>query len=403
MRQRRWARLNSITEIKAGLLTDWQFDRERFRVPQTAFAAADLSHWLALEVAADAVAGAGGLEALDRERTAVVVANTLTGEFSRASLLRLRAPFLDDVLAEAVGAAGLDDDQSRDLRRRFGAMLRARFAEPTEESLAGALANTIAGRIANHFDLRGGAYSIDGACASSLVAVADAANLLALGQADAVLVGAVDLSLDPFELVGFSRNGALARDEMRVFDQRASGFWPGEGAAFLLLMREDEARRRGHKVRAVLRGWGISSDGAGGLTRPSVEGQLSALRRAHEMAGTDPADIDYVEAHGTGTAVGDAIEVTALARWRNGAATPLPIGSVKANIGHTKAAAGLRRPDQDGGSARERLHPASCGLRDSPQGVSRGRRDDIPCSRGRSLVSTILSPRRRLRFRLRRD
>ena len=332
---------DSIPEIKAGLLTDWQFDCDRFRVPQTAFAAADLSHWLALEVAADAIANAGGLDILDRERTAVVVANTLTGEFSRAALLRLRAPFLDGILAEAIGAAGLNDNRSHELRRRFSAILRGRFAEPTEESLAGALANTIAGRIANHFDLRGGAYSIDAACASSLVAVADAANLLALGQADAVLVGAVDLSLDPFELVGFSRNAALARDEMRVFDQRASGFWPGEGAAFLLLMREEDVRRRGQPVRTVLRGWGISSDGAGGLTRPSVDGQLRALRRAHGMAGTDSGDIGYVEAHGTGTAVGDAIEVTALARWRNGAAAPLLIGSIKANIGHTKAAAGL--------------------------------------------------------------
>jgi enediyne polyketide synthase len=332
---------DSVTAVKAGLLTDWQFDCDRFRIPQSTFAAADLSHWLALEVAADAIANAGGVHVLDRERTAVVVANTLTGEFSRAALLRLRAPFLDEILAEAGEACGLDDDRARELRRHFGAILRGRFPEPTEESLAGALANTIAGRIANHFDLHGGAYSVDGACASSLVAVADAANLLALGQVDAVLVGAVDLSLDPFELVGFSRNGALSHEEMRVFDQRSSGFWPGEGAGFLLLMRDDEARRRGLRVRATLRGWGISSDGAGGLTRPSVDGQLRALRRAHEMAATDPADIFYVEAHGTGTSVGDAIEVTALARWRNGSKAPLPIGSIKANIGHTKAAAGL--------------------------------------------------------------
>jgi enediyne polyketide synthase len=332
---------DSITRIKAGLLTDWRFDCARFRIPQSAYAATDLSHWLALEVAVDAVERVGGRDVLDRERTAVVVANTLTGEFSRAAMLRLRGPFLDEVLAQAVGAIGLDAEQSRDLRREFSTRLRARFPAPTEETLAGGLANTIAGRIANYFDFRGGAYSVDAACASSLVAVADAANLLALGQVDTVLVGAVDLSLDPFELVGFSRNGALAHDDMRVFDRRASGFWPGEGAAFVLLMREDEAGRRGLPVRAVLRGWGISSDGAGGLTRPTVEGQLLALHRAHEMAATDPADIGYVEAHGTGTAVGDAIEVAALARWRNGAATSLPIGSIKANIGHAKAAAGL--------------------------------------------------------------
>jgi enediyne polyketide synthase len=332
---------DSITGIKAGLLTDWQFDCARFRIPQPAFEAADLTHWLALEVAADAIDRAGGPAVLDRDRTAVVVANTLTGEFSRAAMLRLRAPFLDEILAEAIAATGLDEAQSGSLRRRFSAALRERFPTPTEETLAGGLSNTIAGRIANYFDLRGGAYAVDAACASSLVAVADAANLLALGEVDAVLVGAVDLSLDPFELVGFSRNGALARDDMRVFDRRSSGFWPGEGAAFLLMTREQEARSRGLPVRALLRGWGVSSDGAGGLTRPTVDGQLRALSRAHEMAATEPSDIGYVEAHGTGTSVGDAIEVTALARWRNGAPGSLPIGSIKANIGHTKAAAGL--------------------------------------------------------------
>src|SRR4029077_18103223 len=116
----------------------------------------------------------------------------------------------------------------------------------------------------------------DGACASSLVALADAANLLVSGQVDAVVVAAVDLSLDPFELVGFSRNGALAADEMRVFDARSGGFWPGEGGACAVLMREKDALRPGLPVLARIRGWGLSSDGAGGLTRPSLEGQLLA-------------------------------------------------------------------------------------------------------------------------------
>src|SRR6202030_4730796 len=107
---------------------------------------------------------------------------------SRAAMLRLRGPFLDEILAEAIGAIGLDEAQSSTLRRRFSAALRERFPAPTEETLAGGLANTIAGRIANYFDLHGGAYAVDAACASSLVAVADAANLLALGEVDAVLV-----------------------------------------------------------------------------------------------------------------------------------------------------------------------------------------------------------------------
>jgi enediyne polyketide synthase len=332
---------DSITHIRAGLLTNWSFDRARFRIPEKTFAATDLTHWLALELAAESIDRMGGPETLDRTRTAVVVANTLAGEFSRAGLLRLRLPFLADILEQASDAEGLPDEAAAGLRQRFVGMLRSHFPEPNEDSLAGGLANTIAGRIANHFDLRGGAYSVDGACASSLVAVADAANLLVSGQADVVLVVAVDLSLDPFELVGFSRNGALAANEMRVFDKRVEGFWPGEGGACAVLMREKDARRRELPALANILGWGLSTDGSGGLTRPSSEGQLSAYRRAYEMAEVDPADIAFVEAHGTGTAVGDPIEVRALAALCEGARSPLRIGSIKANIGHTKAAAGF--------------------------------------------------------------
>jgi enediyne polyketide synthase len=332
---------DSITPVRAGLLTNWRVDRSALRIPQATFAATDLTHWLALELALEAMETIGGTAVIDRQQTAVIVANTLTGEFSRAALLRMRQPFLDDTLMRACNGMELSPETGLQLRNRFAAELRRHFPDPNEDSLAGGLANTIAGRIANHFDFRGGAYSVDGACASSLVAVADAANLLVSRQVDSVVVTAVDLSLDPFELVGFSRNGALARGEMRVFDARAEGFWPGEGGACILLMREDDAVRKGLKVEARIRGWGMSTDGAGGLTRPSHDGQVTACRRACALAQVDPAELTFVEAHGTGTAVGDPIEIRALATLREKARSPLPLGSIKANIGHTKAAAGL--------------------------------------------------------------
>lgn len=332
---------DSITPVHAGLLTNWHFNRGAFLIPRRAFETTDLTHWLALQLAAEAIEAVGGVDRLDRSRTAVIVANTLTGEFSRAALLRLRQPFLDELLQQALDANGTATDEAASIRDEFARRLVARFAEPNEDSLAGGLANTIAGRIANHFDLKGGAYSVDGACSSSLLAVANAASLLQSGTVDAVVTGAVDLSLDPFELVGFSRNGALSSTRMRVFDVRSDGFWPGEGGAFSILMRADMARKRGFPIEAILRGWGMSTDGAGGLTRPDSEGQMLAYRRAHEMAHSDPRDLAYVEAHGTGTPIGDLTEITALAALREGAATRLPIGSVKANIGHTKAAAGF--------------------------------------------------------------
>ncbi|MDE3858111.1 type I polyketide synthase [Sinorhizobium meliloti] len=333
--------VDSITPVLAGLLTNWRFDREAFLIPKPTFDSADLTHWLALELAAEAIEAVGGMARLHRARTAVVVGNTLTGEFSRAALLRLRQPFLDELLSDALDAQGTTPDMASRIRSEFAERLRSRFSEPTEDSLAGGLANTIAGRIANYFDLKGGAYIVDGACSSSLLAVANAASLLQNGTVDAVITGAVDLSLDPFELIGFSRNGALSPTRMRVFDERSNGFWPGEGGAFSVLMRADDARRWSFPVQAVMRGWGLSTDGAGGLTRPDSNGQLLAYRRAYEASGTDPGDVGYVEAHGTGTAVGDPTEITALAALREGAERPLPVGSVKANIGHTKAAAGF--------------------------------------------------------------
>jgi enediyne polyketide synthase len=332
---------DSITPVRAGLLTDWSFDCGRFRIPQRTYASVDPAHWLALQVAADAVARVGRASVLPRARTGVFVANTLTGDYSRAQALRLRLPFLDDLLDASLREVGCGKDEAAAVRRRFAEGLRACCRAPNEEMLAGGLANTIAGRIANYFDLHGGAYLVDAACASSLVAVADAAGLIAAGDLDAAVVAAVDVSLDPFELVGFSRNGALARDEMRVFDARSEGFWPGEGAAAAVLMRADIALALGVAAPIVLRGWGVATDGQGGLTRPTVAGQLRALRHASERAAVDPTEIGYVEAHGTGTPVGDPIEVRALAEWRGPAPSVLPIGSIKANIGHTKAAAGF--------------------------------------------------------------
>lgn len=331
----------SITPVLAGLLNDWAFDRTRFRISQTTYAATDTAHWLALEVAADALDRIGGTGQLNRDKVAVIVGNTLTGEFSRTAQIPLRLPYLIDRVQGLLAEKGIDAEQISDLAGKLAERISSDFPVPNEDSLAGGLANTIAGRIANHFDFRGGAWTVDGACASSLLAVNDACTRLAEGSIDLALVGGVDLSLDPFELVGFSRNGALARDQMRVFDRRSAGFWPGEGCGFAVLARTNALGSIDAEPLATISGWGVSTDGAGGLTRPTQTGQLAALARAHTRAGIEPANLGYVEAHGTGTAIGDPVEISALAEFVGQRGSPLPVGSIKANIGHTKAASGL--------------------------------------------------------------
>jgi len=337
--------VDSVDCKEAALLEDWKFDRIGFRVAGRTYRATDQTHWLALDVAARALddGGLSGGDHLPRATTGVLVGNSLTGEFSRAQIVRLRWPYV----RRTVGAALLDEGWSEGRAADFLARLEARYKEPfeppSEETLAGGLANTIAGRISNHFDLGGGGYTVDGACASSLLAVANGCSALVAGDLDVVLAGGVDLSLDPFELVGFSRTGALSRGEMKVFDRRSQGFLPGEGCGMLVLMRLEDALAQGRRVLATIAGWGISSDGSGGLTRPESSGQLLALTRAYRRAGFGPDTVALFEAHGTGTPVGDAAELTALARLRReaDAHSPAAIGSIKALIGHTKAAAGV--------------------------------------------------------------
>ncbi|NYT95313.1 type I polyketide synthase [Salinispora sp. H7-4] len=334
---------DQTTVRRAAVLDGWRFDRARFRIPGSTFRAVDLSHWLALETAADALADAGlpkGSGA-DRSRVGVVIGNSLTGEFSRASAMRVRWPYVRRAVAAGLSDGGLAGDEVAALLERVEQRFKAPFPVPGDETLAGALANTIAGRICNHFDFHGTGYTVDGACASSLLAVLTAADAVATGQLDVALAGGVDLSLDPLELVGFSRVGALACDEMRVYDAQPTGFLPGEGCGVVVLTRSSYALERGLRPYGRLLGWASSSDGGGGLTRPEESGQRLALRRAYLRAGIDPGAVRLVEGHGTGTAVGDEAELRALLGVRGPDAPPAVLGSVKANIGHTKAAAGV--------------------------------------------------------------
>src|SRR5689334_10727365 len=338
---------DNITATMAAVLEDYEFDRSRFHISQNAFVSTDLTHWLALDVASQALADAKLLHptAEQRERTSVYVGNSLTGEFSRANLLRLRWPYVRRVLAAALQKSQSDTpEELENLIAGIEALYKAPFPATNEDSLAGGLSNTIAGRICNYFDFQGGGYTVDGACASSLLAITTACSALQSGDVDIAIAGGVDLSLDPFELAGFSSLGALAGSKMRVFDAQSSGFWPGEGCGMVVLMRHEDALARHHSPYAVIRGWGISSDGHGGITRPEVAGQTLALRRAYEKSGYGIGSVAYFEGHGTGTTIGDATELQALSqamRQAHPTAQPAALGSIKANIGHTKAAAGV--------------------------------------------------------------
>ncbi|MEV4483215.1 type I polyketide synthase [Micromonospora coxensis] len=330
----------------AAVIEGYEFDRMKFRIAGSTYRSTDLTHWLALDVAASALGDAGFPmgEDLPRERTGVVVGNTLTGEFSRANVLRLRWPYVRRTVGTALREQGWDDEQLADFLGALEQRYKAPFPEIDEDTLAGGLSNTIAGRICNYFDLKGGGYTVDGACSSSLLSVLTACRGLADGELDVAVAGGVDLSIDPFEIIGFAKTGALARGEMKVYDRGSNGFWPGEGCGMVVLMRHEDAVAQGRRIYASIAGWGVSSDGKGGITRPEEDGYRLALRRAYDRAGFGVDTVAMFEGHGTGTEVGDATELRALTEARRAAGasgTPAAISSIKAMIGHTKAAAGV--------------------------------------------------------------
>ena len=332
---------------EAAVIDGFEFDWVGRGIPKPIFEAGDIVHWLALEVALTALEDAGYAlaDGLPKERAGVILGNTLTGEHTRAKTMRLRWPFFERVIRAAAQSRGLSPELTEQLAATSEQYFKSVFPPTTEDTLAGGLSNTISGRICGYLGLHGGGYTVDGACSSSLIAVATAAKSLNDGTLDVALAGGVDISLDTFELIGFSKAGALTKDDLHVYDRRASGFKPGEGCGFVVLKRLEDARNDGDYVYAVLRGWGISSDGSRTVTAPKADGQARAIRRAYEHTEYGPQDLTFVEGHGTGTAVGDAVELTGIGLAMQGDEAPKPrtcgVTSLKSIIGHTKAAAGV--------------------------------------------------------------
>jgi acyl transferase domain-containing protein/acyl carrier protein len=229
----------------------------------------------------------------------------------------------------------------------YSRLLSQRATDEIDAYLSTGNSHSVAsGRLSFFLGLQGPNYAVDTACSSSLLAVHLAAESIRRGECDMALAGGVNAILTPDLSINFSKAHMLAPDgRCKTFDAAADGYVRGEGAGFILLKRLSRALADGDPVLAVLRGSAVNHDGqAGGLTVPNGPAQQSVIRRALENGGVSPAEVSYIEAHGTGTSLGDPIEIGALAAVfgkSHSAAHPLWVGSVKTNIGHLEAAAGI--------------------------------------------------------------
>ncbi|MCP9272306.1 type I polyketide synthase [Mycolicibacterium arenosum] len=203
-----------------------------------------------------------------------------------------------------------------------------------------------AGRISYRLGLQGPAVAVDTACSSSLVAIHQACQALRLGECDLALAGGANVLLTPATMITFSHAHMLSSDgKCKTFDAAADGYVRGEGCGVIVIKRLEDAVRDGDRIRAVIRGSAVNQDGAsGGLTVPNGVAQQRVIADALKRSDLEPRDISYLEAHGTGTSLGDPIEAQAAgAAFGAGrdAGDPLLMGSVKTNIGHLEAAAGI--------------------------------------------------------------
>jgi len=381
---------------RGGFIGPVPFDPLAFGIPPAAVAATDSSQLLALMVA-DALlkaveADSGGK--VSRAKTSCVLGVASATELVGHMSARLQTPVLKRRLIEA----GLDADRAAAIAERF----EANYSTWSEATFPGMLGNVVAGRIANRLDLGGSNYVTDAACASSLSALQIACHELVSGDSNMVITGGVDALNDILMFMCFSKTPALSpTGDCRPFSEKADGTMLGEGVGLMALRRLADAERDGNRIHAVIKGLGGGSDGrATAIYAPLPEGQARAIRRAYEKAGYGPETVGLMEAHGTGTRAGDAAEIGGLKRVFDPDGTAgrpwCALGSVKSQIGHTKAAAGAASLIKAALSLSQKVLPPTAkvetpapALAGSPFAVSTSARPWVSAAPRRASVSSF--------------
>ncbi len=327
------------------------FDPASFGIMPVAVDHTEPDQLIALKSAAEAIEDAGGVDSLsdDGEKVGVILGR---GGYYNAGMVKLdqrvrvQEQVIKTIRETFVGISQEDID-------KLVAAFNSQLGDEHPEAMIGLVPNLAASRIANRFDFSGPAYTVDAACASSLVAIDHAVNELLSNRLDVVITGGTHHCHDVTFWSVFTQLKALSISGMiRPFDKRADGLLIGEGTGIVVLERLGDALKKNHRIYAVIRGVGVASDGRDtSLMKPKVSGQLLALERAWKAANLDPMSVGLVEAHGTATPAGDRAELETLGTFFGlsekevaedlNHPSRINLGSVKSMIGHTMAAAGI--------------------------------------------------------------
>ncbi|PLZ13185.1 type I polyketide synthase [Fischerella thermalis] len=323
---------------RGGFLPHVDFNPMDFGIPPNILEVTDVSQLLSLLVAKQAMEDAGYGESREFNRETVGV---ILGSAALKLGIPLSARLQYPIWKKALKSSGLSDEDTQKIIEK----IKSAYVKWDENAFPGMLANVISGRIANRLNLGGINCTVDAACASSFAALKMAISELVEHRCDMMLTGGVDTDNSITAYISFSKTPAVTPSEtVRPFDAQSDGMMLGEGIGIVVLKRLEDAVRDNDKIYAVIKGIGTSSDGRyKSIYAPRQEGQVQALRRAYEDAGFPPETVGLIEAHGTGTMAGDPTEFSSLREFfteNNSKRHHIALGTVKSQIGHTKAAAG---------------------------------------------------------------
>ncbi|NER94545.1 MAG: acyltransferase domain-containing protein [Symploca sp. SIO1B1] len=325
---------------RGGFMPDVDFNALEWGIPPNILELTDVEQLLSLVIAKQALQDAGYENAAPsiRQRTGVVLGVGGGQKILQDFISRLQYPIWEKVLK----SSGLSVEDTQKIIEK----IKLAYRPWKENSFPGLLGNVISGRVANRLDLGGMNCVVDAACASSLSALRMALSELTEYRSDMMITGGIDTDNSYFMYMCFSKTPAFSlKGEIRPFDTNSDGMLIGEGLGMLVLKRLEDAQRDGDKIYAVIKGMGTSSDGKyKSIYAPRASGQAIALRRAYQDAEVAPQTVGLIEAHGTGTMAGDPTEFAALNEVfseNNPHQQYIALGSVKSQIGHTKAAAGV--------------------------------------------------------------
>lgn len=319
-----------------------EFDPIEFGMVPKALQGTEPDQLIALKLTKMALVDAGVIDEVSLlEKTGIVIAK---GNFGGIEMLKV-----NDIVVGSQNLLNLlstifpslEEHELDDIKKKF----QDQLGKFNSQNIMGTVPNLVASLVANRFNFGGPAYTLDAACAGSLLAIESAVRELHSGRCDMVVAGAVHLAQTPGMFSFFDTLGALSKSQViRPFDKNADGVLTGEGCGFVVLKRLSDAIKDENRVYAVIKGIGVSSDGnSASVMSPSTVGQVKAIKRAWAMAGLDTSDVGYVEAHGTGTVLGDKTELATLkeAFPHKEGSVKAGLGAVKAMTGHAMAAAGM--------------------------------------------------------------